>query len=574
MGSQTTINKSIQKVEQSATDIVTREITYQLSDAINLNALHTQVYSKGLVDFMEKSQRERYFTTALSNHTSAVMTYIGFPDKQFYGARRDIQNNIYVVQNNESTGGNSEYYHTNELGEATSLLEELKNFDLTTRPWYKSAINLKTMNFSPIYSHFALKLPTITASIPVYSSKGELEAVFGVDLLLTWLGQLLSELSIGQNGHVIITNAENQIIALTTGEDEFKLVDGKSTNALITESENPLTQAIANLNVEFKPNQSVTIEVNKKNYFVSMVEYTEFGLSWRIFTVLAEVDYYTQINNSILLTLLFLIGAIVVVIGFFLYITRLIVQPIQKLNVATQKLVEGDFEPIIETTSKNEVETLTRNFNTMGQKITVLVHNLEEQVAIRTQELELKNTQLNDLSYKDSLTNIANRRKFFEVAHTIVKHSSRTNHPIALMMLDIDWFKDYNDNYGHVAGDKCLKEIASVISSCVKREIDLCARYGGEEFVVILQELHEADAKQLANRIREKVEALNIEHASTPFGKVTISIGVFFGPIASKMKVETIIDMADMALYEAKNLGRNQIFAYKHTISNEIETNE
>jgi diguanylate cyclase (GGDEF)-like protein/PAS domain S-box-containing protein len=151
---------------------------------------------------------------------------------------------------------------------------------------------------------------------------------------------------------------------------------------------------------------------------------------------------------------------------------------------------------------------------------------LAKQVAERTSELEALNHKLEALSSTDGLTGIANRRRFDERMASEWARAMRVRRPLALLMLDVDLFKSYNDHYGHQAGDECLRSVAQVIDSSSRRSSDLAARYGGEEFALIAADTDAPSAMQLAEKIRHSIELLDLPHAGSPSGKVTISIGV------------------------------------------------
>ena len=151
---------------------------------------------------------------------------------------------------------------------------------------------------------------------------------------------------------------------------------------------------------------------------------------------------------------------------------------------------------------------------------------LEQRVAERTDELQLLNNKLAALSLTDSLTGIANRRHFDSVLRQEWQRAQRQNTPLALAMLDVDWFKRYNDHYGHPAGDLCLRQIAQTLAATVCRSSDLVARYGGEEFVFIAPMTDAAAALDIAQKVVDAVAALALPHASSALGCVTVSIGV------------------------------------------------
>ncbi len=185
---------------------------------------------------------------------------------------------------------------------------------------------------------------------------------------------------------------------------------------------------------------------------------------------------------------------------------------------------------------------------------------LERRVAERTRDLAAANAQLARLSMTDSLTTLANRRRFDEALAEEFQRLRRSGAPLSLILIDLDHFKPYNDRYGHVAGDECLRRVGTLIGEVVRRPPDLAARYGGEELAVILPETSVGGARQVAERIREGIASLAIPHAASDVADhVTASLG---GVTLVPTEVESPIDLihlADEQLYRAKSEGRNRI---------------
>ncbi|MBT3185085.1 MAG: diguanylate cyclase [Nitrospina sp.] len=183
---------------------------------------------------------------------------------------------------------------------------------------------------------------------------------------------------------------------------------------------------------------------------------------------------------------------------------------------------------------------------------------------IKHQELEkslrASNKQLELLSTLDGLTGIANRRTFEKFLEREWKSSMRHTQPATAIMMDIDFFKLYNDTYGHQAGDDCLKKVARTIEKSLRRPGDLVARYGGEEFVAILSDTSQKGAFSLAEKVRASVEALEIPHQASPVNKfVTISLGVASRVPERGDASSILISEADQSLYKAKQEGRNRV---------------
>lgn len=173
-------------------------------------------------------------------------------------------------------------------------------------------------------------------------------------------------------------------------------------------------------------------------------------------------------------------------------------------------------------------------------------------------QLEEANLKLEELSITDSLTGLLNRRRFDELLLTEWSRAFRSRQSLAVLMIDVDLFKSYNDHYGHPAGDRCLTAIANVIQTNARRAGDLGARYGGEEFVVIAADTGLAKAQELAEAIRVGVSALNSPHDASPHGRVTVSIGIAATLVSEETSAGELVQQADDALYRAKNLGRNR----------------
>lgn len=198
------------------------------------------------------------------------------------------------------------------------------------------------------------------------------------------------------------------------------------------------------------------------------------------------------------------------------------------------------------------------------KQIELYQHQLEELVLEKTRKLEEANKKLLDMVNIDSLTGLANRRHFDEVLNTEIRRAIRMKTCLSLLMCDIDYYKAYNDYYGHVQGDECLRLLADCFKNTFLRVSDTVARFGGEEYAVILPNTRLDEAKQSAVRLCNMINKLNIIHeASSIANHITISVGVACMCPGERLLDTELIQMADEALYRAKGNGRNRIEVYE-----------
>jgi diguanylate cyclase (GGDEF)-like protein len=197
-------------------------------------------------------------------------------------------------------------------------------------------------------------------------------------------------------------------------------------------------------------------------------------------------------------------------------------------------------------------------------RVSELNSQLEQTVKMRTKELKESNRKLEALSTTDALTCIANRRKFDIAYRAEWNRAGRTHSPLAVIIIDLDHFKLYNDSFGHQQGDVCLKSVARKLDYIVKRSGELVARYGGEEFVAILPGVDTERALEVAERIRLEIEAMEIRQApGAKYEFITVSIGVSARHFLPEDAPELYFREADQALYNAKKNGRNRVMLAK-----------
>lgn len=318
----------------------------------------------------------------------------------------------------------------------------------------------------------------------------------------------------------------------------------------------------------------------------------------------------------------FLRNALIVVFGFVMFLTiiisivygKIIVNPLKRLSDAASKIMVGNFDVKIFSKRTDEIGKLTDIFNSMvikiknsmensritNQKLEDMNINLEQKVVERTEQLisnneilekEIKgrkrtesilkikyteligmkkklqetNMQLESLSNLDPMTGIANRRCLERFLDKQWKAPISRETPLSAIMIDIDFFKKFNDTYGHLAGDECIRQVAKSLSNSVTNDKDFVARYGGEEFIAVLPNADKLYAYNLAQQIRKNIERLHIPHTTSGISEyVTVSIGVATIVQKNRYLQGDLIKTSDEALYKAKETGRNRVIVMEH----------
>ena len=358
----------------------------------------------------------------------------------------------------------------------------------------------------------------------------------------------ISQIKVGANGHAYAVDAQGRLIA----HPDIGLV---LRNTHLTEL--PQIQAALHPSRQEVPELKHAHNLKGDDVLTAFAAIPQLG--WFVFVEepLSEAyrSLYAQAARSALLVLVGMLIALAASVAMVQHMTR----PIRSLQDGAALIGQGALDHRISVTTGDELEALANSFNRMAEQLQESYATLEQKVEERTSELAESNRKLELLSATDALTGIANRRRFDEVLALEWSRATRTRQPLALAMLDIDWFKPYNDHYGHQAGDVCLQRVAHVISSSICRGTDLVARYGGEEFVFMAPATNAETALSLAQKLCEEFRSIALPHDQSPFGCVTVSIGVASMIPDVEQSSKVLIEAADRAMYRAKELGRNRV---------------
>ena len=272
------------------------------------------------------------------------------------------------------------------------------------------------------------------------------------------------------------------------------------------------------------------------------------GVRWAIVSELSEETAFEQVRRFRNLALIAVFLVLVVVGATAFRLGLLIVRPLERLAAGAAEVSTGDLSVDLPNTAGGEVGMLTKVFNHMVRRL----REGRQQLADANETLKTKNEELERLAVTDGLTGLSNHRSLMQRLGEEGIRSKRNKKPFAVIMADVDYFKAYNDDYGHPAGDEILKRMGAILREAT-RTMDYVARYGGEEFAILLPETTIGGAMEVAERIRAKVESTGF-----PNRQITLSIGVAEFPRHSDSS-KGVMKAADVALYHAKRGGRNQV---------------
>ncbi|RFZ77835.1 diguanylate cyclase [Lacrimispora amygdalina] len=388
----------LKELQQQMMRQVNDQLSGHMHTAMHLNQMHADLMQCGLLDLESTVQRERYFSSHIKSYPDVAMTFIGQPDGSFYGARRTMDGEIQVVRNDSTTQGASRYYRITSSGEGVALADEFPNFDPRTRPWYTQAVETGKPVFSSVYSHFVFREPTISASHPVYDQNGRLIGVFGVDYLLSWLGETLGSLPIGDSGQVFVTDNMGMLIATSFDGPAYRMSEGGSQLIPAKDSDSTLIQAALDLREEEYEKSLPGFTVAGEKYFVGRSTFQERGVNWNIYVVSAENDFLGGVKQSVVHTVIILAVSLLISVFLMSWIGRRVTRPLVTLSKAADELAGGNLTPIPDSGRRDEIGALTRAFNDMGLRLTNMVTHLEDEVATRTQELKERNEELGQLN--------------------------------------------------------------------------------------------------------------------------------------------------------------------------------
>ncbi|MFA7022564.1 diguanylate cyclase [Aliarcobacter sp.] len=494
---------------------------------------------------LNDQDRVKIYTNFLKSYPSLYAIYTGYEDNSFYEfinlrvdknlissySAKDIDRWLLIKIDGKNSTKRELFFYDDDLNQTDYKIEP-NSYLATKRPWFKDAKNSKEAIKTKPYTFSHIDSIGITYAKSIKNGK----EVVAIDLLIAdYLNSFKNHVDINKTELYLFDSDKLILSSLSKNSNSFN--DFILNISDLKEFEN--TQIVEKDNKKFLI-RIIKIDNNKQdNYLALIAEYK---------------NILKPYNQEILWLLFVFIFTGLITIPLILYFSRVISKPIYSLVRQSKKIEKQDFNISKIDTSIQEISLLSSAFSNMSKSIYDYQTSLEEKILQRTKELYEKNEELERLSITDKLTGLYNRAKLDSVLNTEFEKAIRYNDIFSVIIMDIDFFKSVNDNFGHQIGDDVLKESAKILSSCI-RTSDTLGRWGGEEFLIICPNSKQEDAIKLANRINIAIK----QHTfSTYPKKVTMSLGVASYCSIFK-KAEDIVASADIALYKAKQTGRDRV---------------
>ncbi|MBN8977923.1 MAG: diguanylate cyclase [Rhizobiales bacterium] len=426
-----------------------------------------------------------------------------------------------------------------------STLPGITGIDLNDRMYLRKALVSRSLVLSDYVFSRATHQPTIMAAYPLKTAGHERSgAVIVAAVNLRWMSSVMNDLG-GRPGVTALLIDSNGVVLAAPDDLASTLAHPLADKTL-------LPAIVAHEAASGAQSGSfIHRPVNDGKRTVSFARLP--GSNARLVVSIDEAMVSAGINREIRLAYIQLaFVCLLVLLGALLVVEGLIMRPIQILAGIAQKLGRGERDV---RAARHELPTefmpLARAFNTMAAQLTT-----------RESELLASNNRLSVIATIDTVSGLANRRGFQSRLDFEWHKADQTATELALLMVDVDHFKLYNDNYGHLEGDACLARLGETLAGIAARTTGFAARYGGEEFCVLLPDTDTARAMEIGEMIRDAVRGLAIPHRASAAQNVTLSVGVAVTRPNPTMQADDLIEAADAALYAAKAAGRDCVIPH------------
>ena len=534
---------------------------------------NVEQFRTGVLNVARTHEMQTNFLLQLGQQPMLTFVSVGTAKGEYFAASRppvgEERDKPRLLQAMEAEGRTMSLYRVEEGNRRGELISRGNaHFDARSRPWFKAALRRNKSGWYPVYQYRIddstgyYDAMGIGMSAPLFNAANEFVGVVTADVALVQLSTLLASITRELGGAAFLFDPGGDLLAASTMEPIYERTGRETVRVKAVESRSAIIRAASQVIGEGSDARGRTIRtVDGETYLLDWWQYPlPDGPTITIASVLPQSRFDAPSRSLLVNLLLFSMAILLCSVILSIFVSRWVAKPLVELGEWATRLGHGNWDEAKRRPSPiTEVESLSSALHFMAGSVKYHTDNLEKEVAVRTAELEQANAELAKRSNTDGLTGVANRRYFDEVFAQEVARARRFAQPVALIMVDVDRFKSFNDRYGHLAGDRCLSQVAEILKTSVHRPGDLVARYGGEEFAIVTAHSDIRDALALAEILRRKIERLAVPHDGSSAGVVTASFGVAVLVPDEQDGGAQLIALADKALYRAKAEGRNRV---------------
>lgn len=574
-----TMQHSTAQLMQSQTNALSRQIlarTQAFFDIPRQAMFGTELFRSGMLNTDAPDTVLSFFVSQLRIQPQLTFLSIANLQGEYFAASRPpagLDRTIRMQWTTFASDREMRVHWANDSNRpSTAYVTGNHFFDARTTKWYQQAMEQQRLLWYPPYAYNTQDTEKqyqglgIGISAPLYDIHNQLTGVMTADVALSQLSDFLKTQSQDLGSILFLVEQNGNLLASSTDEPLYTHDDTRenTTHRLqAATARHPAIRAAA---------QYIQQDDNGSGAQFLAVDGQLHLLDWQqldipdgpslLLAVAMPSDILSSMSGNIWRDALY-IGWLSLLFSatLILFVTHWLTRPLYGLEHWASQLREGDLLAKMPAPGPTrEVGSLSRSLDFMARQLHTHTQELEQRVSQRTDELRQANQQLERLSLTDSLTGLANRRCLDEQSMRLQQKAQRLRCPLSLLMLDVDWFKKYNDHYGHQAGDQALVTLGSVLAHFARRPDDLAARYGGEEFALLLFNTPPEAARDIAEQLISKVAETNMQHSLSPLGRISISVGVATCIPLSECTIDDLFKRADTALYSAKNNGRNRLY--------------
>ncbi len=428
-----------------------------------------------------------------------------------------------------------------------STLPSYDGLNLDDRPYFQSALKTHDMVLSSYVLSRVTGQPALLAAYSAPTAAGQPQFVVVAGISLNWMTRLMNGLRNRPGVSASVIDAQGTVLAQSDGSEDAgrRVAD----------------QGLLNRLASAESGSTTTYGADGSRRALSFAHIPDTGLSLVVSVdeslIIGDID--RNIRNAYLQLALV---SIAVLLGAWMFAERLIMRPIRVLTTMATRLGQGDFS------TRSDRTTMPPEFAQLATELNVMASQLGE----RERELRATNNQLSVLASLDALSGLANRRGFDSRLGFEWVRAEHSGHSLALMMIDIDHFKLFNDTYGHIEGDACLRHVGETLAVIANEISGFAARYGGEEFSLMIPAISAERASEIGEMVRQAIEQLRVPNHTAPLGYLTVSVGIAIGTPSRGMDATSLVEAADAGLYAAKRRGRNLVVEHDAIRADDMAT--